>query len=187
MSHLVNSEVPLVAAEYVSLVLPEVDLQNVESIKEFKQNVVLQAQGDPVIIEESLFTLVKAALAFGAIADVATQVLVRTSDGKTAMIFDHETREFLPGIEIDMTVWEETSASRESLQPVSAVALPMPEITVDLWEEGALVEKLKPCITLHLIGEVPVLRLLSAIYLARPMCRMMDYTNAVGETISLFE
>jgi len=188
MSHLVNSEAPLVAAEYVTLVLPEIDWRNEASIKEFKRNVILQAQGEPVIFEENLFTPVTAALAFGAIADVATQILIRLTDGRLMMIFDHETRGFLPGLEIDMSTWEAILESRKHLQFVSDVALPRPELVVDLGE-GELAEvakQLQPCMTLQLKGEVSLLSLLAAIYLARPTCRTMDYVDGSGQTVNIF-
>lgn len=188
MSHLANNETPLVAAEYVTLVVPDIDWQNEASIKEFKKNVVLQAQGEPTILEENLFTLATAALTFGAILDVATQVLVRLIDGRLVMVCDHETRGFLPGLEIDTATWEAILKSRKDLQFVDDVALPRPELSIDLGggELAAVASKLQPCITLQLKGEVAILALLTAIYLARPTCKVMDYVDAAGQMVKIF-
>lgn len=193
---------PMVAAEYTLVSPPGINLHDPQSVRDFRTQVTLQAQGDPAIFDART-PLLGLALSFASAYDVATQALLRLEDGRLVLLFDHETRDLIPPEEIDETIWAELLKHRNKMTSAQDVATPTPENIVDisaLWSRvkehddvvtrtklflKALAPMCTPCATLKLRGEIPALPLLAALYLARPSAYTVECADVSGN-VTLF-
>ena len=194
---------PMVAAEYTLVSPPGINVHDPQSVRDFRTQVTLQAQGDPAIFDART-PQTALALAFAAAYEVATQALMRLEDGRLVLLFDHETRELMPSEEVDETVWAEILKLKNKIVTAQDVAMPIPELSIDLaaaWsrvKEGddivartklflkALTPALSPCATLRLRGDIPALPLLAVLYLVRPSAYTVEYADVSGTVVTLF-
>jgi hypothetical protein len=194
---------PMEATAYVTVTPPAIVPSDPQSVAALRTQVTLQVQGDPAIFDAKI-PAKEIALAFAAAYEVATQAILRLDDGRSMILFDHETRELMPDEPADDAVWTEILRLQNKITAAQDVAAPAPEADIDLsaiWSRviesddvvartklflKSLAAILEPAMTIRLHGEVPALALLSAIYLSRPSGYTVEYQDAAGATITLF-
>jgi hypothetical protein len=204
MSQTTSSFVPM-TTEYIT-VQPKIALLGSltpQNIADFQRDVMLQAQGDSVELSEGMPPLLSA-LTFATVYDLVQEAVFRLANGQLVLLFDHQSTEPLRPAEVEKSVWIEILKIKNKSIAVQDVSGPAPEVTIDLsaiWnrtrEHDDLIARtklfikslagyLQPGLTVHLIGEIPNLPFLAAVYLVRPYGHTIDFTDAKGETVTLF-
>lgn len=195
---------PLIARDFTFVqTRGNFDLYTPQGCNDFRNHITLQAQGEIAVLLDGLSGAM-AAVAFSTIYDVAGEALLRLSDGPLVRLFLH-TRERIAYTEnITDDVWNEIRKIKNKRENIFDLAGAPPEFHLDLaslWKQTKddaivtrtkhfiklLMSELRSSLVLHLIGEIPTLPLLAAIYLARPYGKEIFYQeNAEARQVLLF-
>lgn len=192
------------AVEHILVSLPDLVPTDPQSVQNFRTQIALQVQGDPVVFDAKM-PLSALALGFTVAYEVATQAFLQLEDGRKVLVFDHETRDLMQSETIDETVWSEVLKLKNKVISARNVATPTPETIIDLgilWNRTKeqddiiirtkffmknFVQNLSPSLTLRLLGDIPALPLLAAVYLARPAAYTVEYADPhSGMNVMLF-
>ncbi len=171
-----------------------------KEIADFKRDVILQAQGDPVMLSDDTPAIV-AALMFAAVYNVATEVVLCQSNKAMVLLFDHQAVKPLRPKNVNEKIWTQILLEKEKDISTNDANR---ESTIDLqkiWQRAAeendliscvnyfiksLADHLQPCATLRLRGTIPCLPLMAAIYVTRPYGQNIIYTDADLRSVTLF-
>lgn len=199
-----QSIIPVVT-EYVAVrpksILSELLTQ--ANIELLLHEVILQAQGETIELFDCMSSFT-AVLSFSAVYDIADETVFRLTDGRLVLLFDHKFRQTFRPKEVNEIIWNKILKAKSKCVFVQDVATPIPEVVIDLiaiWSNLCkhrdiivrtkffikyIIEELKPAIAIRLIGEIPNLPLLFAVYLARPYGHTVIFEDVNGVEVVLF-
>ena len=187
------NDLPAVAIEYVKIGTELID----------RSQMIFKLQGQPVELSEKM-SIENLALTFALAFEFSSETVLRLNNKELVLLFAHHEQGFLRPEEVNKTIFEEIIKSAEKAKFVSDIAMPPPEIIINLEKEWKKIKKgkdeilktkefiksmpkiLKPAINLIMEGEVPALAFLSMIYFSRPYGHNIFYKDKKRNNIKLF-
>lgn len=179
--------------EYVRIQLPDLNDFSQESVDGFKEKIILQAQGDAIILSTKDNPIPALCLALIAAYDHCPEVVIE-NDEKLIQIYNHhETDGLRPSV--DISLWPVLKKIKQILRSSDNNDLPSPEVVTDLSAVHAvrsddyaklLIGELKPAIITTLQNPTSAIDALIAAYLAKPLCHELRLLLTDSGLITLF-
>ena len=190
---------PFSVSEYVIPEIKKLQDYSEKAIEDFKHSITLQTQGGPVLLSEET-PLIESIISFATSYGISQEVVLRLKSGQNILLFKHSIGNLLRPFEADESIWNEIG--NKTIFEIKSIS--NETISLDLpllWNQSKgdeLISKTKnfaktisgfmtKAESIALVGEIPILPLLVAIYLVRPHGRVVDFIDSASNKINLFQ